>query len=127
MVYIDSPTVISKFPLEALYNCPRFTLTLGGRPADGLKSNFLKVSFFLNSTKSLQFSRYFQTLMEYGKVQECVIYAQREIMKYFNEPEAMVPNFPLIRRYPIPGISEFYELECRGKFGEQFVRLQRKQ
>ncbi|KAF1754497.1 hypothetical protein GCK72_021060 [Caenorhabditis remanei] len=101
MVYIDSPTVISKFPLDALYNCPRFTLQLGKRPADGLKSKFLK------------------TLMNEGKVQKCVLYVSNyvgvpsQIMNYFNEPEAMVPNFPLLRRYPIPGTNEFYELEDR--------------
>ena len=32
-------------------------------------------------------------------------------MKYFNEPEAMVTNFPSLRRYPIPGTNDFYELE----------------
>ncbi|EFO91925.1 hypothetical protein CRE_11452 [Caenorhabditis remanei] len=76
MLYIDSPKPTSKFPLDALFNCPRFSLKLGGRPADGLKSNFLK------------------RLMKYGEDQKCVLYisefrgAPNRIMKYFDEPEA---------------------------------------
>ncbi|EFO91975.1 hypothetical protein CRE_11454 [Caenorhabditis remanei] len=112
MLYIYSPTPTSRFPLEPLYNCPRFTLTLGGKPAGGLKAKFLK------------------KLMKYGDVQKCAVYAQREIMKYFNEPEAMVPNFPSLRRYPIPGTNEFYELEYRvegNRYLHQFVNLERTQ
>ncbi|KAF1754492.1 hypothetical protein GCK72_021055 [Caenorhabditis remanei] len=120
MVYIVSPTPTSEFPLEALYNCPRFTLRLRGTPADDLKSKFLK------------------TLMEYGKVQKCVLYISKypyaenhsQIMNYFNEPEAMVPHFPSLRRYPIPETNEFYELEYREEgnlLWDQPVRLERKQ
>ncbi|EFP01572.1 hypothetical protein CRE_25941 [Caenorhabditis remanei] len=109
MVYIDSPMGTSQFPLRALYNCPRFTLKLGGGPAGGLIAEFLK------------------KLMKKGKVEKCVIYAQSRIMKYFDEPEAMVPECPSLRRFPIPGTNDFYELEYRGKLGERFVRLERKQ
>ncbi|EFO83888.1 hypothetical protein CRE_14872 [Caenorhabditis remanei] len=120
MMYIESTIATSSFPLQALYNCPRFTLKLGGRPADGLKSKFLK------------------RLMEYGKVQTCVLYVskyrpeQSQILKYFNEPEATVPNFPSLRRYPIPETNEFYELEYvvevdHYRRREEFVRLEKKQ
>ncbi|EFP01581.1 hypothetical protein CRE_25942 [Caenorhabditis remanei] len=115
MVYIDSDNWTSEFPLDALYNCTRFSLYLED-PADGLKANFLK------------------TLMKKGKVQKCVLYiskhryAESQIMNYFNEPKAMVPNFPSLRRYPIPGTNDFYELECRvERCSEKFVYLERKQ
>ncbi|EFO91952.1 hypothetical protein CRE_11450 [Caenorhabditis remanei] len=104
MVHIESRTATSYFPLTSLYDCPRFTLKLGGRPADALKAMFLK------------------KLMNKGNVQECAIYAEREIMKYFNEPEAMVPNFPTLRRYPIRKTNDFYEIEYQG----EAVRLERK-
>ncbi|EFO94135.1 hypothetical protein CRE_25878 [Caenorhabditis remanei] len=105
MVYIDSWIETSKFPLNALYNCPRFTLRLRGKHADSAKSKFLK------------------TLMKKGEVQKCVLHALKQILKYFNESKAMVPNFPLLRRYPISGTNEFYELEYR----EKSVHLERKQ
>ncbi|KAF1754631.1 hypothetical protein GCK72_021194 [Caenorhabditis remanei] len=41
-VSIRSKACTSKFPLKALYNCPRFSLELGGGPADRLKSKFIK-------------------------------------------------------------------------------------
>ena len=82
--------------------------------------------------------------MKKGVVQKCVIYmfepsdipfSPSEILKYFNEPEAMVQDFPSLRRYPIPGTNEFYELEYREEvesrkgpdFRENLVRLERKQ
>ncbi|EFO91964.1 hypothetical protein CRE_11460 [Caenorhabditis remanei] len=119
MVYIESPTITSEFPLDALYNCPRFTLRLEGA-ADDLKANFLK------------------KLMEYGEVQKCVLYMLGpsdsrdipcQIMKHFNEPEAMVPNRPSLRRYQIPGTNEFYELDYQENvdYREEVVRLERKQ
>ena len=61
--------------------------------------------------------------MKYGKVQTCVVYGKKLIMKYFNEPKAMAPDFPSLRRYPIEGTNEFYELEHQGGA----VRLKRKQ
>ncbi|EFO91945.1 hypothetical protein CRE_11459 [Caenorhabditis remanei] len=120
MMHIDSTIATSSFPLQALYNCPRFTLRLGGKRADGLKAKFLK------------------NLMKYGEVQKCILYisknrpAQSQILKYFNEPEAMVPNFPSLRRYPIPETNEFYELEYGVEVDhyrrrEEFVRLEKKQ
>ncbi|EFP01578.1 hypothetical protein CRE_25944 [Caenorhabditis remanei] len=105
MVHIESHTEFSGFPLKDLYNCPRFTLKLGRDPAIFMRANFLK------------------KLMKKSKVQKCDLYARRKIMKYFNEPEAMVPNFPSLRRYQIPGTNDFYELEYR----EEFVSLERKQ
>ncbi|KAF1754634.1 hypothetical protein GCK72_021197 [Caenorhabditis remanei] len=113
MVYIESGACTSRFPLDALYNCPRFTLRLREKPADGLKSKFLKA------------------LMKYGDVKKCVLYAEREILSYFNEPEVKVPNFPSLRRYPISGTNDFYELEHvvevnRYRHQEEFVSLERK-
>ncbi|EFP01573.1 hypothetical protein CRE_25945 [Caenorhabditis remanei] len=104
MVYIRSWTDISTFPLDVLYNCPRFNLQLDGS-ADDLRANFLK------------------TLMKKGNVQECVLYADSQIMNYFNEPKAMVPNFSALRRYQIPGTNDFYELDYQG----DAIRLERKQ
>ncbi|KAF1754491.1 hypothetical protein GCK72_021054 [Caenorhabditis remanei] len=101
MVHIASTTSTSRFPLDALFNCSRFTLRLS-KPADGLKAAFLK------------------KLMKKSKVQECVLYADSQIMKYFNETEAMVPNFPSLRRYPIPGTNDFYELEYQGDVLQTF-------
>ncbi|EFO91963.1 hypothetical protein CRE_11447 [Caenorhabditis remanei] len=118
MVYIESLIGTPTYPLDVLYNCPRFTLKLGGD--SGTKANFLK------------------KLMKYGKVQKCVLYistyigAPSQIMWYFNEPEAMVPNFPSLRRYPIPETNEFYELEYQEEldyfeYREEFIHLERKQ
>ncbi|KAF1754498.1 hypothetical protein GCK72_021061 [Caenorhabditis remanei] len=104
LVYIESPIIFSQFPSDVLYNCPRFTLKFGGSPAYRLKAKFLK------------------KLMKEGKVQKCVIYAHCQILKHFNEPEAMVPNFPSLRRYPIPGTNDFYEIE----YQEKSIRLERK-
>ncbi|EFO91947.1 hypothetical protein CRE_11449 [Caenorhabditis remanei] len=122
MVYIESDTIFPKFPRNVFYNCPRFTLRLGiyrggGGPADKLKAQFLK------------------RLMKKAEVQKCVIYFTKncdprsQILKCFDEPEAMVPNFPSLRRYPIPGTNEFYEIEHQEKDGyqEEFVCLERKQ
>ncbi|EFO91971.1 hypothetical protein CRE_11451 [Caenorhabditis remanei] len=123
-VYIESLLVTSRFPLDVLYHCPRFTVLLDDS-AEKLKAEFLK------------------KLMKYGEVQKCVVYISicrsrlSQILSYFNEPEAMVPNFPSLRRYPIPGSNEFYELEqvflrnrtSVDRYGlqEEFVRLERKQ
>ncbi|KAF1754495.1 hypothetical protein GCK72_021058 [Caenorhabditis remanei] len=122
MVYIESDTIFPKFPRNVFYNCPRFTLRLGiyrggGGPADKLKAQFLK------------------RLMKKAEVQKCVIYfteycdPRSQILKCFDEAEAMVPNCPSLRRYPIPGTNEFYEIEHQEKDGyqEEFVCLERKQ
>lgn len=110
MMSIRSVRIESKFPLDCLLNYPRFTL----RICDGIEDNF-KPEFI-------------KKLMKFGKVQECVLYLRNgfpsdtPILDYFNEPEAMVPEFPNLRRYPIPGSNKFYEME----HSDVSVRLERK-
>ncbi|KAF1766446.1 hypothetical protein GCK72_006403 [Caenorhabditis remanei] len=113
MLNISTDLCPSELPLINFFqNLPRLTIEFVGKGVEGrwddFKDRFIKkladfIKYFLNSTQ-LQFCHLtgrFSLDME-------------SIMIELQSREIMVPGFPDVRRYPILGSNEFYEIEFNG-------------
>ncbi|EFP06409.1 hypothetical protein CRE_07568 [Caenorhabditis remanei] len=132
MVTIRSETCTSKFPMEV--QLPTVYFASRWRNSGQFESQFYQdlatsCDYFLFQYQLLQ------KLIRGGKVEKCHLYLASStyffktqykptpFLAYFNEESTMVPDSPFLRRFPIRGTKDFYEID----YQVIYVILHRKQ
>ncbi|EFP01582.1 hypothetical protein CRE_25936 [Caenorhabditis remanei] len=110
MLTIRTKLSPAMFPLESLIGYPRFTIEFKGGSADMTLAQFIKVIKLVKCTQ-----------LESAKL-VCRRSSREPIKRHLNDKETMVPDRPNIRRYPIQGSTDFYEINV----GKTVISIERK-